>query len=148
MGRPLTNPEDRFLNLVHETPDGCWNWLGAVHPKSGHARFRLPNKTVYAYRWFWEHIIGPIPVDKQICHTCDNPKCVRLMHMYLGTPKSNSDDKFDRNRQRFLQGDEHPSTKVQETEVETIRRLYKEKVPVKTIAQQFGVHIMTIYRKL
>ena len=147
MGRPRIKPEDRFIIFVNEVPGGCWEWKGSVD-SSGHGRFRLPDRTVFATRWLWEHVIGPLPEDKQMCHICDNSGCVNLAHVYPGTAQSNSDDKFERNRQRFLKGSEHPSTKVHDEETEEIQRLYQGGTSVKEIAQRYGVHIMTIYRRL
>lgn len=144
-GRPIIDIEERFSRFVEYHPGQCWLWTGAVN-KSGHGRFRLPDKTVYAVRWLWEYVFGP--TDKDLCHTCDTAACVNLAHVYEGTAQSNSDDKFERRRERFLIGDKHPSTKVQNQEYQNIQRLYKEGVSVKEIAQRYGVHIMTIYRKL
>jgi DNA-binding Xre family transcriptional regulator len=40
----------------------------------------------------------PVPKGMMACHTCDNPICVRLDHLYPGTPKQNVDDMISRGR--------------------------------------------------
>ena len=35
---------------------------------------------------------GPIPDGKHVLHSCDNPSCVNLKHLSLGTNKQNSVD--------------------------------------------------------
>lgn len=59
------------------------------------ARYRTPQK---AHRIAWELTHGPIPVDRQINHHCDNPICVRPDHLYLGTQLDNLKDAVRRGR--------------------------------------------------
>jgi hypothetical protein len=35
---------------------------------------------------------------QQVCHTCDNPACCNIEHLYLGDAKSNARDRGNRNR--------------------------------------------------
>ncbi len=39
-----------------------------------------------------------VPSGMNMCHTCDNPKCINLDHIYLGTHFNNMSDKRDRNK--------------------------------------------------
>ncbi len=48
-------------------------------------------------------LYGPIPKGFYVCHTCDNPKCVNHLHLYIGTPKQNAHDMIVRKRQNQVQ---------------------------------------------
>src|SRR5262245_3588013 len=40
---------------------------------------------------------GRIPKGKLILHSCDNPKCVEMKHLRIGTSKDNRKDFLERN---------------------------------------------------
>ncbi len=48
--------------------------------------------TVYAHRMAWELAHGPIPAGLFVCHACDNPPCINVEHLFLGTARRNSED--------------------------------------------------------
>ena len=90
IGRPESNAQERFWSKVNKTEE-CWLWTsGLTH--SGYGAFWYKGKTHPASRmaYIFEH--GPIPKEKVVCHTCDNPKCVRIDHLWLGTIAENQTD--------------------------------------------------------
>lgn len=99
MGREARPEIDRFNEkYIVDEATGCWNWAGSLvgrNAKSpaergvfylgpGHDRTR-----VLAYRWSYEHFVGPIPEGLQIDHLCRNPRCVNPEHLEPVTAREN-----------------------------------------------------------
>lgn len=87
--------------------DGCWIWTGATHPNGyGHLRGEggVAAPFVYAHRAVYELTFGPIPDGLSVCHTCDNPRCVRPDHLWLGTASDNMRDCVAKGRDRWHLG--------------------------------------------
>lgn len=94
--------EQRFWSHVDQT-DECWLWTAAT--QRGYGCFSLSHrKRVYAHRYSWELINGPIPDDLTIDHRDTCPKnCVNPDHMRLATQKQNNENrpKFANNSSGF-----------------------------------------------
>lgn len=81
---------------------------------------------------------------KVVRHKCDNPLCCNPNHLELGTHKDNMNDKMKRGRGRFLKGNECSWSKLNEGQVREIRKLLKQKIRHKVIAEKYGVDTVTI----
>lgn len=96
---------ERFWNKVDKSGD-CWLWTASIN-RRGYGQFKLydrgggKQKVVEAHRFAWLLENGAIPDGMQVCHKCDNPKCVRLDHLFIGTPKDNIRDMIQKGRDNY-----------------------------------------------
>lgn len=86
--------------LSHREIDanGCWNWTGASLP-NGYGRVSWKGRVVGTHRvaaHVW--LSFDLESDFLICHRCDNPRCFNPEHLFVGTPKDNTQDCVNKNR--------------------------------------------------
>jgi hypothetical protein len=79
------HPEDRG----HATP--CHIWHLRISD-AGYGHTWLAGKYMGAHRAAWIEANGPIPDGLFVCHHCDQPPCINLDHLFLGTPADNMED--------------------------------------------------------
>lgn len=77
---PHPPPQVRFWSRIDERDDGCWRWTGSA-PNPGYGRFYVDGRKVYAHRFAYEFLIGPIPDGTEIDHLCRNRRCVNPAHL-------------------------------------------------------------------
>lgn len=87
--------------------------------------------------------IGPRPPGQHVMHKDDNRQNARATNLEYGTPLRNIQDCVSRGRRRYLSGETNHRSKLTESQVSEIReRAGRE--PQTALAQQFGVHQVTI----
>jgi hypothetical protein len=74
--------------------NGCWEWTGTLNA-GGYGKWVCSTASRQAYKYY----IGAIPQKMQVCHSCDNRKCVNPAHLFLGSITDNQKDKVNKNRQ-------------------------------------------------
>ena len=88
---------DRFWSKA-EWQGECLVWTTA-HNIDGYGRFHFNKKLWMAHRLAYTLQNGEIPSKMQILHMCDNPPCINVNHLFLGSNRDNVDDKVFKNRQ-------------------------------------------------
>ncbi len=130
--RPLG---ERFWEKVKKGAD-CWEWQAASDAR-GYGRISIGSGIVRsAHRVSYELNTGPIPEGMQVCHQCDNPRCVNPAHLFLGTQRDNMHDMFKKQRQG--------TTKLSPAQVAEVRSLCTEGWGREDIAAAYGVHRSTV----
>ena len=135
--------------LLMSTPnkDGCWEWCGCVQG-NGYSRVRYNGKTEYGHRLSYIAFKGDIPEGMDVCHTCDNRKCVNPDHLFLGSRAENMQDCAKKGRttkgRTIVFGERSGTSKLTDKDVIAARELAKSGVLPRVIAEKFGVHADTI----
>ena len=167
--------EPKFWAAVNKT-DSCWEWTKSVNNK-GYGKFFVTKRPckgcsrglMYAHRFSWLLAHGDLPPDGMVlCHSCDNPKCVRPDHLFLGTLADNAKDSaskgrawFQRYPEKVRRGDRHPKrlnpaliqcgsqqprAKLTEQDIPFIKHWHSDGHLVSEIAQVFSVSETAIRR--
>lgn len=123
----------------------CWEWK-ALTNLSGYGRFRYQGKMELSHRVSWEITNGSIPDNLCVLHKCDNPRCVNPNHLFLGTRQDNSLDMVVKNRDRNgdQKGENNGFSKLTWDNVNKIRELRKQNIPLDVLAKNFEVSKSTI----
>jgi hypothetical protein len=132
--------EERFWAKVIKT-ESCWLWQGGKNRGSyGHFNItRGTSKYVLAHRYSYELHYEPIPTGMWVCHHCDNPSCVNPAHLFLGTPRDNSQDSIQKHR-----GKRGPR-KLSEEQVLWARAMFSSGWRIAKIAKSLRVSWANIY---
>ncbi len=69
----------------------CHEWTGGFRVKS-YPAICWKGYTWRGNRLMWTLLKGEIPRGLHVCHSCDNPKCLNIKHLWLGTNKDNAVD--------------------------------------------------------
>jgi len=142
---------DRFWSKVNKT-ESCWEWCGSIS-KKGYGHFWCSPSTYRAHRFAWIATNGQILNGLSVCHRCDNRKCVRPDHLFLGTQKDNIVDCRDKRRlgiwvraDKAKRGEANHFSKLTSDNIRHIRQQRLDGVSGSTLAMEFGVCQSTIYK--
>ncbi len=130
---------DRFVVRIPFHP--CWEWSGGVAgPDSRGVFYRGKDaqpRQQYAARVAWEIANGPIPDGLLVLHHCDNPRCVRAEHLFLGTHEDNMRDMVEKGRHGA--GERNSQAKLTAAQVAEIRSRVSGGERQDHLAEEFGV---------
>lgn len=137
--------EDVWKKVEIGEPDECWEWQGATLKAGPNAkkllpygRFKISGYEIYAHRAaYWDHY-DEFPLDKQVLHSCDNPRCCNPAHLSLGTSLENNHQRSERGRTAKQVGTTNGMAKLTEDQAKEIISL-KGQVPQPELAKRYGV---------
>lgn len=122
----------------------CLEWTGQLNTH-GYGTFKRQGKVHAAHRISYKQSHGEIPKGMFVCHTCDNRKCCNPLHLFLGTPKENSEDRDAKGR--GSRGERSGVAKLSEKDVLEIRKKYSpERNSSRKLAREYDVSKPTILR--
>ena len=85
----------------------------------------------------------PLPLNDLVCHDCDTPRCVNLVHFFLGDDAANSADKCSKGRQ--AQGEGNARATLTAADIRTIRNSATGRYgEIIGFARQYGVSIYAV----
>jgi len=133
------DPVVLFWKHVEKTTT-CWNWTGATMWK-GYGVFGIApeRRHLRAHRYAWEIAHGTIPRGLFVLHRCDNRRCVRPEHLFLGTHDDNMRDKMQKGGRIDARGANNYNAKLTDAHVRRLREMSRRGVLHKNIATMFGV---------
>jgi hypothetical protein len=127
---------ERWWHYV-EKGRGCWEWQGS-RDNNGYGRLNVDGVPMLAHRLGWSLLRGEITPEQHVLHKCDNPRCVRPEHLFLGDQVENNADKMRKKRHRYgvSRGEDHGCAKLTADQVREIRI---HKGPLRVIAAEYEI---------
>ncbi|ATH99502.1 Uncharacterised protein [Alcaligenes faecalis] len=126
-----------LLGRCLKTATGCLEYQGCVQA-NGYARATIRRKADHAHRHVYRLANRmDIPQGMDVCHSCDNRRCINPDHLFLGTRKENMQDAVSKGRQ--AKGFALPQTKISAYVATEITSMAKSGMAYKDIAAAFGI---------
>lgn len=134
---------DELLALTVSNPTGCWEWQGYRDPV-GYGR--ICRTLMHRHAWKLAH--GDIPVGLCVLHRCDNPPCVNVDHLFLGTQADNLRDMTAKGRRRHGHpvGEQSCLAKLTAEQVLAIRARAATGERQAHLAREYGITRQGVYR--
>lgn len=130
--------EVRFWRHVDKSGE-CWEWTGQIN-RFGYGLMSVESRRAArtAHRIAWRLTHGDIPAGLHVCHSCDNRRCVRPDHLWLGTNADNVADRERKGRHHDCRGENASNAKITWAIAGEIRRLSAEGLKRREIASALG----------
>lgn len=128
----------------------CWEWCGSTNRGAAHQYGygiiriggRATGKLHAVHRVVYEMYCAPIPAGLDVLHSCDNPRCAKPTHLFVGTHTDNMKDKERKGRGNHPKGTQRENAKLTESQV--IEILALRGTPQRELAARYGVSVPTI----
>jgi len=132
----------RLLRKAVKTDSGCWKYTGGLNGR-GYGNIWVDGTTRSAHVVSYELHKGPIPAGMNVCHSCDNKKCINPRHLFLGTTQDNIDDMIAKGRDGFKR-ERNGRALLTEEDVVAVREMLRQNKTQQYIADQYNVSRGTI----
>lgn len=135
----MTNQEivnSVISRLTNESDSGCFEMKAGVC-KNGYTKLTIKRVNDWAHRMIYSLLNGDIPSGLDVCHSCDNRRCINPSHLFAGTRKENMEDAVAKGRQ--AKGFMLPITKLSDQDKSIIVDRAKSGEKYGEIAKSFGV---------
>jgi hypothetical protein len=120
----------------------CWNWKASTNHGYGQLKIENINSSTGAHRVAWElYNNKKIPKGKEICHHCDNKKCVNPRHLFIGTHLDNMKDRDRKGHNVISIGEKNGNHKLT---ARMVREIRKSNEPSIFLGKVYGVNHSTI----
>jgi len=138
-----TQTREETARAFAEALGPCEEWQGHRN-HHGYGVVQRCGKNLRAHRIAWERANGPILPGLVVCHRCDNPPCVRLSHLFVGTQAENMRDMRRKGRAApshppIRRGVTNLRARLTDDAVRDIRRSRAIGVPLGELAARYGV---------
>lgn len=130
-----------FLSYTQFNGD-CLEWMGSRRP-FGYGCVTIGGKSFTAHRVAYAMYHAIDPAGQSVCHSCDNPPCVRRDHLFLGSQADNNRDMRLKGRTNPAYGARSGTAILNEHEVRLMRKLHAQGMGFRRLGQRFGVARMT-----
>lgn len=135
--------------ILKESNNGCIECISHCKDNCGYVRVYINGKQERLFRYIYEQKYGEIPKGMLIRHKCDNPSCVNIEHLEIGTPKDNVMDMITRGRDAYhkpninCRGEKSPFSKLTK---EQVKEIYTTKKNNKQLCEKFNISKTLIWR--
>lgn len=129
-----------FWTNVRKT-QGCWNWTGYSKRVGWHGTVKVSGVDWQAHRLSWQLHNGTLSRGVFVLHKCDNPRCVRPDHLFLGTQTDNCQDMLRKGRQvaPTREKGNHAQIRIPFESVPVVKDMYQAGLTQRDIGYLFGV---------
>ncbi len=117
-----------ILSQAVKVDSGCIEFASYDVGQYGYQGISYEGNTVAVHRLIMQLSLGRVLLtEEHVLHSCDNPKCVNLDHLKLGTAKQNMVDCADKRRKPNM---------FSEEKVAEIRKKSAAGVPLNTLVKE------------
>jgi hypothetical protein len=130
--------------------NGCIEWMG-IKTKHGYGLIHFARQwgegwkaSMTTSRAVYQAYYNVILERNQwVCHSCDNPSCVNIGHLFLGSPRDNSQDMIAKGR-KAKKHKLHTRQRIHDDA--TINAIKNASGQLLEVAQKYGVSVSYVSR--